>query len=124
MRGETAAKNQEFADEAVENGQADQCERSDDVEGGHVRQAGCQASILRHFISAVALMQKAHEDEEGAPCDSFIDGLIERAIQPRERETKDAENAETERAQHRIGYKAPQVGLGQGDAGSIEDADD
>src|SRR5579862_1753343 len=80
MWSETAAEDEEFADEAVQDGQADERERGDYIEGGHIGQARGEASESAHFIGAVALMEEADEDEEGASRESLVEDLVDSAV--------------------------------------------
>ena len=61
---ECAGEDEEFADEAVQHGQADHGESGDDKDGGEAREPGGQSAIGRDLAGCVADLERAEQNEQ------------------------------------------------------------
>ena len=122
--GEGAGEDQEFADEAVEHGQADHGERGDDEEGGGLRNFSGQAAIGGDLAGEVAELKRAEEHKERGVDHFVIEDLVDGAVPAGKGEPIDAEDDEAEVAERGEGEQTPEVALHQGEASAVENADD
>ena len=77
--GEGAGENDEFADEAVEHGQADHGERGDDEVGCGAGQLCGESAICSDLTGGVAKFERAEEQEDRGVDDAVSQDLVDGA---------------------------------------------
>ena len=98
MPGETAAEDEKLAHKPIQQRQADQRERGDDEQGRQAGHALGQAAVGGNLVGSVTFVHEAKQEQKRADGDALVQGLVDRAVQARNREAKDAQNAKAERA--------------------------
>ncbi len=120
---EDALQNGEFADEAVEQRHAEGAEADDQINCREIRHGRGQAAEFGDQARVAALVEHADDEEQRAGGDAVIDLLEDAAGEALRRERKDAERAEAQMADGRVGDEALHVLLHQADDGAVDDAD-
>ena len=113
-----AGEDEELADEAAQHGEAYCREGGDDEHGDHPRMARGEAAVVAHVVGAVALVEQAHEDEEGGADEAFVEDLEDAAVDAEHGEGEDAEDDEADVREGGEGGELLEVGLDESDAAS------
>src|SRR5713101_3714819 len=118
-----AKKDKEFADEAVEHGQAERRERDKEEEGGELGHGSGETAVLGNLKGVAAVVEHADEEEERAGGDAVGKHLEDGALHGNVLEGEDAEHDEAEVADAGIGDEFFQIGLDESDQRAVDDAD-
>src|ERR1700740_2567567 len=119
-----AKKNQKFTDEAVEHRQAERRERDEEKERGELGHGSGEPAVLGDFKGVPAVVEHADQQEESSGGDAVGEHLEHRALHGNVLEGEDPQHDEAKVADAGISDKFLEIGLNEGDQGSVDDADD
>jgi len=118
-----AGEDEELAYEAVEHGQADDREGSDDKEGHHPGELRGEAAVLPHVVGAVALVEEAEEEEECCATEALVEGLEDAAVEAGDGEGEDAQDDYADVAEGGVSGEPLEIFLDEGEQRAVDDAD-
>src|SRR5713101_4540355 len=119
-----AKKDKEFADEAVEHGQAERRERDKEEEGGELGHGRGEAAIFGNLEGVAAIVEHADEQEERTGGNAVGEHLENCALHGDVLKGEDAEDYKTEVADAGVGDELFEIGLDESDERAVDDADD
>ncbi len=122
--GKGARQDEELADKAREQRQADHGQGRNHKAACGLGHARGKAAIRGDERGRVAKFERAEEQEQSSFDDAGGEDLVNGSGPARESKAVDGQNDKAEMAEGGEGQQAPEVALHEGQAGSVEDADD